>query len=72
MKGAWLFLLVTGISGWLDGRRDKLVTDFFQIIYFSTVLFLFIMIIVYLCRGSAILLLIPQYQESLEALFIDF
>ena len=72
MKGAWLFLLVTGISGWLDGRRDKLVTDFFQIIYFSTVLFLFIMIIVYLCRGGAILLLIPQYQESLEALFIDF
>ena len=72
MKGAWLFLLVTGISGWLDGRRDKLVTEFFQIIYFSTVLFLFIMIIVYLCRGSAILLLIPQYQESQEALFIDF
>ena len=61
MKGAWLFFwLVTGISGWLDGWRDKQVTEFSQIIYFSTVLFLFIMIIVYLCRGGAILLLIPQ------------
>jgi uncharacterized membrane protein len=72
MKGAWLFWLVTGITGWIGRRRDKQVTELSQIIYFSNVLFLFIMIIVYLCRGSAILLSIPQYQESLEALFIDF